>query len=165
MATMSVLTRNEYPIRIEQDEQEVEQEMTNSQSGGNPKRARAGGDGGCDCNEIFLIIIAVFIAANVIWDLWNYRNIYLLRIIVLSILVILIIVGIVTKSSICMLVVMICFAIALVIVILFLVLAIIYLFDNSISFNKRIVDLVQVILLVLFFLCACLASNTLRQRY
>ncbi|KAK5969649.1 hypothetical protein GCK32_011736 [Trichostrongylus colubriformis] len=165
MATMSMLTRNDYSIRIEQNEQESEQEVTNSQSGDNLKRARAGGDGGCDCNEIFLIVIAVIFAINVLLDILAYRNILLLRIIVLSILVIVIIAGIVTKSSICMLIAMIMFAIALVFALIFLVLAIIYLLDSSIPFDKRIVELVKVILLTLFLLCACLASNTLRQRY
>ncbi|KAK5974176.1 hypothetical protein GCK32_009657 [Trichostrongylus colubriformis] len=152
----------EHPSRNDQKPEEVEEVI--QQCEGSPKRARAGSDNGCCENETFLIVLSVVMLVFALFDIVDYRHATTLKIIFHIALLVLIIVGVCQKSSMCMLIALILLIIIVIVHILY-VLYIVFASDAKLASWNTIVAIILEVILIVICIYGCISANALRSEY
>ncbi|VDL75885.1 unnamed protein product [Nippostrongylus brasiliensis] len=124
------------------------------------ERARAGTDG-CNNDEIFLIVTAVVILVAMCIGAYMHKSYWSFTAVIALIMAILIIIGVLTKSSCLMLCVLICAIILVVANIIHLIMLIM----NARAESYFLVALIIMIGVVICSFCVCFAANNLRSAY
>uniref|UniRef100_A0A7I4Y2W3 Transmembrane protein n=1 Tax=Haemonchus contortus TaxID=6289 RepID=A0A7I4Y2W3_HAECO len=131
-----------------------------------PKRAYAGSDNGCCDNEKFLISMAIALLVMAVFTLIDYYHMALLPLVCTIAVAVLLIVGVCTKSSICMLISVILLIILAVIRIASLVIVVIEFIKGEKQLDARAI--ISIILNVLVCICiifAIISACKLRSEY
>ncbi|XGW11723.1 hypothetical protein V3C99_012868 [Haemonchus contortus] len=163
---MPVIAINECPSerKVPSDGEAQEIVQPNDE---NLKRASAGGPGGLNCNEMFLVTLAVIVVVFGALDLiFDYKHVALAKTIFSMVLAVLTIVAVITKSSILMLIVLIFLSILVVLLTAGLVILVITFFTDGKELQTG--QITEIILTALSYLCivfACISACILRGQY